>query len=532
MSTDEGHGTFGKAHLAGWVPTVSNDESPLFDPLRTSASRLQELLTSGELTSVQIVKQYHPQIMTYNGYLKAVYQLAPGAVDRAKQLDDMRANGDVRGPLHGIPVLLKDNVGTDPTMKMDNTGGNLALVGSTVVSNAQIVTRLLEAGAIILGKTTLSELMWFKGTGISCRWSALHGQSQNPYIAGGVDKNDGPGGHSSPGGSSSGSAISVAAGFAPMAIGTETEGSLVSPSNRQSLFTVKSALGTIPNNGIIPVSCYLDVPGPICTTVEDTADLLTVLTDNGNPDIGDASYSSALKGGDGWRDLRIGTLDPERFRLDESMQASNPEAIAQIKDATLHGYERLKTLAAKYHHFVTLRDDSDFDYEGANPFVELMIADFGPDFDKYMRGTQGTSVSSAKELQEWNLAHAKEVLPTEFPNQDLIDRSVAFDHGPHYRQKLMECITEVSQSFPDTLEKYDINVIIGPGDIWFSKYSAATAFPLCSLPLGYIDFNGRPIGLLAIAKSEVTLLTLMSAFESSFPPRKPPSAFLSEAARI
>ncbi|KAI1428375.1 amidase family protein [Xylaria sp. FL1777] len=528
MSTFHGHGAFGRAHLAGWIPSVTDNKS-MFDPLTTSATSLQELLTTGELTSVRIVNEYYRQILAYNGYLKAVYQLAPGAVDRAQALDNMRRNGNLLGPLHGIPILLKDNIGTDPTMQMDNTGGSLALVGSTVVENAPIVDRLLEAGAIILGKTTLSELMWFKGTGINSGWSALHGQSQNPYIVGGVAESDGVGGHSSPGGSSSGSAIAVAAGFAPMAIGTETDGSLISPSTRQSLYTIKPSLGTIPNKGIIPVCQHLDVAGPICTTVKDTADLLTVIMGNGKPDVPSGGYASAMKGEAGWNDLRIGTLDPEKFRDDESLQTRRPEAIEQIKAATLRGYDRLKTLAAEYHYDVNLRLDKDFDYEGANALSELMVADFRSDFDTYMRGTQGGSISSAKELAEWNRAHASQALPPEFPNQTLIERSVASNDVSDRRERLMAHIAEVGQSLPDTLDSYGINVIIGPADSRLSKYSAATGFPLCSLPLGYIDFNGRPIGLTAIARSEVTLITLMSAFETSFPSRKPPSAFLNEA---
>ncbi|KAJ2978115.1 hypothetical protein NUW58_g7597 [Xylaria curta] len=476
MSISNGYGSFGKSHLAGWIPSIP-DHKPAFDPLTTSASRLQELLTSGELTSVQIVNQYYNQILAYNGYLKAVYQLAPGAVDRAKALDEMRTNGKVLGPLHGIPVLLKDNVGTDPTMQMDNTGGTLALVGSTVTKNAPIVDRLLASGAIILGKTTLSVSTTFneqRGVGISCGWSALHGQSQNPYIAGGVVYSDGISGHSSPAGSSSGSAIAVAAGFAPMAIGTETEGSLISPSTRQSLYTVKASLGAIPNEGIIPVSQYLDIPGPMCATVKDTADLLTVLVGDGKPDVPIGGYASAMKGAAGWADLRIGTLDPERFRYDESAQTRMPDVIEQIKAATLRGYDRLKTLAAAYHYDVSLRNDSDFEYEVSNALVELMVADFESDFDMYMRGTQGAPISSAKELVAWNKVHADKALPPEFPSQVLIETAVASSKDPARRQKLMEHIAMVGKSLPDTLDLYGINVIIGPADSWMSKFSAAT----------------------------------------------------------
>ncbi|KAI1631317.1 amidase family protein [Biscogniauxia mediterranea] len=530
-SVDFGQGTFGRAHLAGWIPSVTDndDDDPKFDPTTTSASALQEMLTSGKLTSVEILNEYYRRILTYNGYLKAVYQLAPGAVDRAKALDSQRASGTVLGPLHGIPILLKDNVGTDPSMGMDNTGGNLALVGSTAVRNAPIVDRLLQAGAIIMGKTTLSQS---RGTGIRCGWSALHGQSQNPYIRGGIDPTDGLAGHSSPGGSSSGSGIAVAAGLAPMAIGTETEGSLISPSTRQSLYTIKATLGSIPNEGIIPISHHLDIAGPMCTTVKDTADLLTVLIGNGRPDVPPGGYATAMKGEAGWKELRVGTLDPEKYRHGEPLQTQIPEAVEEIKTATLRGYERIKELALQYHYDVSLRPDEDFEYEGASALSELMVADFELDFDKYLGGTENSQVTSSKELVGWNRAHADQVLPTEYPNQEFLERSVAFDHSSDRRRKLIEHIVAMGQSLPDALDKYDIDVIIGPADSSFSRYSAATGLPLCSLPLGYIEYNGRPIGLTAIARSEVTLITLQGAFEATFPQRVPPSAFLSANERI
>jgi amidase len=337
---------------------------------------------------------------------------------------------------------------------------------------------------------------------------------------------DGLGGHSSPGGSSSGSGISVAAGFAPIAIGTETEGSLISPSTRQSLYTIKPTLGTVPNTGIMPVSIYLDVPGPMCRSVRDTADLLTVLAGKDHPNIPADGFNSAMKGAEGWKSLKVGTLDPVKFRYDSSLQTPIPEAIEQIHQATLEGYERIKTLAQSYHGYVELRPHQDFDIDGKNSFVELMVADFEDDFNEYLKGMKNTNIGSAKELAEWNRAHADLVLPSEYPNQDFIDQSIAFDHMSHRRQELMDHITAVGKSLPDAMAKYNLDVVIGPADSWFSKYSAATGYPLCSLPLAYIAYNGRPVGLEAMARSEATLVTLMSAFEATFPQRKPPTAYL------
>jgi amidase len=150
-----------KANLLGWIPTIV-DEGPFFDPLTASAADLAKLLSSGQVTSVQILNEYYRQILKYNGHLKAVLQLAPGAIDEAKELDAKRARGETLGPLHGIPILLKDNIGTEVGMGMVNTGSNVGLIGSYTTNNAPVVERLLKAGAIIMGKTALSEMMWFK----------------------------------------------------------------------------------------------------------------------------------------------------------------------------------------------------------------------------------------------------------------------------------------------------------------------------------------------------------------------------------
>lgn len=130
------------ANLSGWIPPKPTDSIPLFDPLKISAITLQNRLLDGTLTSVQILKEYYRQILSYNGYLRAIHQLAPGAIERAEYLDDLRRRGVVLGPLHGIPVLLKDNIGTDQSMGMDTTAGSVALVGSVTINNAPIVDQV------------------------------------------------------------------------------------------------------------------------------------------------------------------------------------------------------------------------------------------------------------------------------------------------------------------------------------------------------------------------------------------------------
>ncbi|KAK3202097.1 hypothetical protein GRF29_161g137927 [Pseudopithomyces chartarum] len=438
------------ANLSGWIPPKPTDSIPLFDPLKISAITLQNRLLDGTLTSVQILKEYYRQILSYNGYLRAIHQLAPGAIERAEYLDDLRRRGVVLGPLHGIPVLLKDNIGTDQSMGMDTTAGSVALVGSVTINNAPIVDQ---------------ELMWFKGHKVSVGWSSLCGQGQNPYIKGGVDPSDGLSGHSSPGGSSSGSGIAVAAGFAPLSIGTETEGSINCPATRNSLYAVKPTLGAVSNRSIVPISMHLDTAGPMGINAEDVANLLTVLVGSGRPDVPPGGYRAAMSGADGWKDLDIGVLDPEIWRYDHTLQTVRPNAIEQIvsifgflqrqrpsltlvqKQATFDAYGRIEALARSYHYGVSLRPNKDFDWEGSNSVIQLMIADFARDFDKYLEDN---------------------------PGQESIEEAVAFPQSSDRRDKLLRHISEVGKSFPETLDRYNINVIIGPADSWFTKYSAAT----------------------------------------------------------
>ncbi|KAF2682560.1 hypothetical protein K458DRAFT_432558 [Lentithecium fluviatile CBS 122367] len=180
-------------------------------------------------------------------------------------------------------------------------------------------------------------------------------------------------------------------------------------------------------------------------------------------DVPPGGYATAMKRAEGWKELRIGTLDPEKFRYNKALQTPVPEAIEQIKMATIEGYNRIKKHAKEYHYDVSLRLDKGFNFEGMNALIELIVTDF--------------------ELAAWNEAHAESALPSEYPNQDFITRSVAFDQSDR-REKLMKHILEVGKSLPDTLDKYQIDAIFGPSDSWFSKYSAATGFSLCALTLG------------------------------------------------
>ncbi len=233
-----------------------------------STAQLQQRMTAGDLTSVALVTHMLQRIEALNHkgpQLNAVIEINPDALDIATTLDEERAAGQVRGLLHGIPVLIKDNL--DTADKMQTTAGSLALAGLPASSDAFVVQRLREAGAVILAKANMSEWSNFRGNNVPNGWSGRGGQTRNPHNP-----------KADPCGSSSGSAVGVAAGFAPVSVGTETNGSIICPSSMNGVVGVRPTLGLLSRSGVIPISSRQDTPGPIARTVTDAAIMLNAMS--------------------------------------------------------------------------------------------------------------------------------------------------------------------------------------------------------------------------------------------------------------
>src|SRR6185503_2251317 len=246
-----------------------------------TVAQLQEAMAAGRYTSRRLVELYTDRINAVDRAgptLRSVIELNPDAVSMADSLDAERKSGRVRGPLHGIPVLIKDNIDTGD--RMMTTAGSLALQGVPAPRDAFIVTKLRAAGAVILGKTNLSEWANFRSTRSTSGWSSLGGQTRNPYV---LDRN--------PCGSSSGSAVAVAARLAPLAVGTETDGSIVCPAGINGVVGIKPAIGTVSQSGIVPIAHSQDTAGPLARTVADAAMLLDVLATSGVPPEGRGSVA-------------------------------------------------------------------------------------------------------------------------------------------------------------------------------------------------------------------------------------------------
>ncbi|KAJ5162975.1 Amidase [Penicillium coprophilum] len=492
-----------------------------FNPLTATAASLQERLSNGFITSKDIVEQYLGQIERYNGYLKAVIATTPEDLlyQRASELDSERASGSVRGPLHGIPILVKDNIATGPELALPTTCGSLALVGSKPRKNASLIDRLVAAGAIILGKANLSEWAWYRSDLADSGWSAVGGQTQSPYVRGGFLENDTSGGHSNPGGSSSGSAVAVAAGFCPVSIGTETMGSLIMPSDRAALYTIKPTVKLISQDGIIPVSHEADSAGPMAKSVQDLADLLDVLVDSERTNIPEGGYRSVVIGS--WGDIRVGVVEPEEWLFSHKVEKYEKQATDQMS-----AYEKLKTVAKEVKP-VTLISIEESTEDGKMDIWKAFDTTFSSLLREYLASIDDSKIQTLEDLIEFNKEHAEQELPPSADNQAGLIRALSANMSDDEYHKLVNFARDACgrRGIDKALEENGVDILMGPGDGLLFQISGTAGYPGATLPLGYLDFNGRPFGMQIIAKAhqEALLIQAQSAWEATFPERHPPA---------
>ncbi|KAI1248790.1 hypothetical protein MGN70_009992 [Eutypa lata] len=440
------------------------------DLLTATASDLEEALSRGRVTSEDLVSRYLDRIERYNGYLHAIIATPPrdAVLKIARSLDRERGSGAIRGPLHGIPIIIKDNIATDPELGMETTSGTYALVGSRVKHAAPLTEQLRDAGVIIIGKGNLSELSNYRGLRMPCGWSAVGGLTQSPYVVGGKKWDDGFGGHSSTGGSSSGPCVAVAAGLAPISIGTDTNGSILLPATRADVFAMKPTLGLIPQQGICPICLEFDSAGPIARSPRDIALLMDVLVDPSQNAKPDGGYASKITGSfDG---IRIGVLDPKEWHLPPIVAVPNSEVYKQQDETIAKAYEALRQAGALVKE-VQIEPLSGLEVDGMSQIGRVMSK---------LEGAAEFSLSAAE------------------------------------RRKAIEDMRDFGRrrAIDKCLEEYGVDVIIGPADSEIDDYYSAAGYPMAVMPLSYFDFNKRPFGVCALASrnQEGVLIQLMSAW--------------------
>jgi amidase len=492
-----------------------------FELEEITIAELQAGMASGRYTARRVVELYLARIAAMDRAgvsLRSIIETNPDALTRAEELDRERAAKGSRGPLHGIPVLLKDNI--DTADRMTTTAGSLALEGSIPPRDSHVAERLRAAGAILLAKANLSEWANIRSSRSSSGWSARGGQCRNPYV---LDRN--------PCGSSSGSAAGVSANFGAAAVGTETDGSIVCPASANGVVGIKPTVGLVSRAGIIPISHTQDTAGPLCRTVADAAALLSALA---GPDPRDPATAAAAGHGetDYTRHLDRGGLRGTRIGVARAKFFGYSDATDRLAEAALGVLRR---------EGAVLVDPADIPNAGSYDAAELQVLlyELKADLNRYLAALGPTApVHTLAEVIAFNeREHAREM---PFFGQELFVQAEA--KGPltssAYRKALATCRRLARASGLDAvLARHRLDAIVAPtgnpawptdlvnGDHFTGSSSSPAAvagYPSVSVPMGYAW--GLPVNLsfFGAAWSEPTLIRLAYAFEQITMHRKPP----------
>jgi amidase len=488
-----------------------------------SIADLRAAMTAGRLDAETLVKMYLTRIQAIDRSgptLRSVQEINPDAIVIARALDEERRAKRVRGPLHGIPILLKDNIATAD--KMETTAGALALVGARPRGDSTIAQRLRQAGAVILGKASMSEWAYFKSTPASSGWSSRSGQARNPYVL-----------NRTPCGSSSGSAIAVAANLVTVSIGTETDGSIICPAGVNGVVGIKPTVGLTSRAGVIPISVTQDTVGPFGRTVADAATVLGALVgvDSRDP----ATQASAGRSQtdyvkyldlNGLRGARIGVPRDGYFGYSPRADAVVNQAIDVLRNSGAVVVDPIKI--------------PNFD-RAALTSAELIVLlyEFKAGVNAYLASVApGAQVRTLDDVIEFNKRNPRENLP--YFGQELLERAQAKGEltEAEYLEALEKCRRLAGkEGFDAIVDEQQLDVLIAPtttpawpvdlinGDQFrgsSAKSAALAGYPLVSVPAGVA--MGLPVGITFMGRawSEPTLIKLAYAFEQATKARRPP----------
>ncbi len=474
-----------------------------------SASLLEvsAAMDSGRVTSARLVRAYLARIGALNSRgpsLNAVRGLNPDAAAQARALDRERRVSGPRGPLHGVPVLLKDNV---DVAGLPTTAGSVALAGSVPDRDAFVTAQLEAAGAVVLGKTNLTEFANFTTAGMPSGYSSLGGQVLNPY-----DLAD------TPSGSSSGSGSATAAGLAAAAVGTETSGSILSPARATSLVGVKPTVGLVSRSGIVPISASQDTAGPMTRTVGDAAALLTAMA-GVDPEDPATAAAAPVAGTDYLAALDPGALDGARLGYVAPADPAAPSA------ADLVYLRALDVLRAEGAELVPVT-------VGGTSAPSILVDEFERDLDAYLdRLPESAPVRSLEDVVAYNAAHPQEALKF---GQTLLEQSLAVDlSDPAQRARYEEArdrgLAETRAAVDTALGRLtddpadDLDAVVSNSRT--TGTGARAGYPSIGVPAGYTDLGRDPVSLvfLGSAWEEEQLLSLAAGYEAAADAWLPPA---------
>ncbi|NNE66512.1 MAG: amidase [Pyrinomonadaceae bacterium] len=487
-----------------------------FDVEETTVVEMQKAMTSGEVSAKQLVETYLSRIKAIDPKLNSIIEKNPDAVMIAEQMDKERAAGKTRSPMHGVPVVIKDNIDTADGMR--TTAGSLGLVDAPKPKkDAFVVQQLRKAGAVLIAKTNLSEWANFRSENSSSGWSGVGGQTRNPYV---LDR--------TPCGSSSGSGVATSANLTAVAIGTETDGSVVCPASINGIVGIKPTLGLVSRSGIIPIAHSQDTAGPMARTVADAAALLTVMVGHDPSD----SITSAAKSRsiDYTKSLKEDALKGAKIGVMRQYFGRNSE----LDELMESNFEELKKQGAElvdveFPHFRKFGDDE----------YEVLLYEFKADLNKYLK-ERGGRHNSLKKMIEFNNHHADESMP--YFKQEIFEK--AQEKGPltdkAYKLALMRSKFMTQDEGIDLVaEKHGIDAFVAPSNAqpWLidlvqgdspreyvgsSSIPAVSGYPNITVPSGWL--NKMPIGMsfFGPAFTEPKLIGIAYAWEQASNARKKP----------
>ena len=463
--------------------------------------QMQEGMATGDITSEEIVVMYMKTISERNRNINAILELNPQALHIARALDEERRRGIVRSLLHGIPILLKDNMDTGDGMH--TSCGSLAMKNHFAAEDAYLVKKLREAGAVILGKTNMTEWANFMSDRMRNGWSSRGGQVKNPY------------GLFDVGGSSSGAAAAVAANMAAVSIGTETSGSIINPSAQNALVGIKPTVGAISRSGIIPLSFTQDTPGPLARTVEDAAITFGLMVghDENDPVTREADRFEGID----WLSL-LDTKSLEGKKIGIARSIFVREISKERKDQFEEALRQLESLGAK------LIDDIDLGTMEDDLGYDVLLYEFKAALNGYLGKTPMTnSIRTLSDIIEFNKDHPEETLQFGQAMLEKVDRTSGTLTEPEYIEALLRNRHLAGELALDrAFDEHNIDVLVFPQDHGCS-FSAAAGYPAITVPSSF-TVEGEPfcITLCGKAYSEPELIGYAFAFEQATKARREP----------
>ncbi|KAJ4226433.1 hypothetical protein NW759_005020 [Fusarium solani] len=510
---------------------------PLFDVLTTTADDLRKRLEAGTITSLEIVESYLSHIEAHNttgAKCRAIISTPPRfqLIAWAAQLDDEeRRRGDVKGPLHGIPILLKDNIATDTSLGMPTTVGSYALWDSCPAGNGPVVENLINCGLIILGKANMTEFVGMKGVS---RWSAVGGMCEPAYIPTGYKIGEKPRGETTPAGSSTGSAVGVASGFAPISVGTETSGSMVSPAAVAALYALKLTPGSIPMTGVMELTTCFDTLGAFGKSALDVALACdALLASHSGTSLASSVSSMRLE------DVSVGFVDIEKWRLPAGTQVDDPKYFEQTAREYRQAKDMLRQSGVKVvDAYIIPPEEYMIGDTNVDDLMDKIIRCQGKNgIERYLKALKFSKVRTLEEILQFNEDHAEVELDKGYcPNQGGLSGLVT-ESKPDAEVSgwLEECKRwAATEGIDKVTSEQGVDVVVCCSDSYFAGVSVAARYPMAAVPLGYIESSGRPYGLQAIAPAgqEAKLVRFMAAWERVFPPRRVPDLEACEKARV